>query len=189
MPDLGGPAWRRVRAKARRGASPSLSLHTLMSLDSSETVRYKRNHFSARLPKHFTYSLSHCWLTEMQPGLWRVGFTNFATRMLGEVVEFDFEVKAGDEVAVAQVVGWIEGFKAVSDIFCVAQGTFECINESAAENSELICSDPYGEGWLYQVSGKPDPQTADVDGYVEHLDRTIDKMLEKPWQSGEVGPP
>ena len=159
-----------------------------MSLDPTETLRYNRNHFSARLPKHFTYSLSHFWLTELGPGQWRVGLTNFATRMLGEIVEFDFEVKSGDAVAIAQVIGWIEGFKAVSDVFCVASGSFEAVNEAAAENSEVICSDPYDGGWLYQISGEPDPQTVDVHGYVEHLDRTIDKMLEKPWQSGEIRP-
>ena len=61
-----------------------------MSADPQDTVRFKRNHFSARLPRDCLYSLSHSWLLEHTPGHWRVGLTTFATRMLGEIVEFDF---------------------------------------------------------------------------------------------------
>ena len=41
----------------------------------------------------------------------------FATRMLGEVVEFDFEVAPGDSIEEGQAIGWFEGFKAVSDLY------------------------------------------------------------------------
>ena len=56
--------------------------------------------------------------------VWRVGFTKFATRVLGEPVEFDFEVKLEDELSVGQVIGWIEGFKAVTDLFCPMEGRY-----------------------------------------------------------------
>ncbi len=57
-------------------------------------------------------------------GLWRVGFTKFATRMLGDFVEHAFEPKVGDPVTVGQTIGWVEGFKALTDLYCVADGTF-----------------------------------------------------------------
>ena len=157
--------------------------------ESEEVVRFKRNHFSARLPRNRLYCLSHSWLLEHAPGHWRVGLTSFATRMLGEIVEFDFEVSSGGKVAVADVIGWIEGFKAVSDVYCAASGVFREVNPAAVENAEVICKDPYGEGWIYSIEGEPDPQAVDVDGYVEQLDKTIDKMLEKPWKSGAVNNP
>ena len=156
---------------------------------SQEIVRFKRNHFSTRLPRNRLYCLSHSWLLEHAPGHWRVGLTSFATRMLGEIVEFDFEVSSGGKVAVADVIGWIEGFKAVSDVYCAASGVFREVNPAAVENAEVICKDPYGEGWIYSIEGEPDPQAVDVDGYVEQLDKTIDKMLEKPWKSGAVNNP
>ena len=109
--------------------------------------------------------------------------------MLGEIVEFDFEVPSGRQVEVAEVVGWIEGFKAVSDIYCVVTGVFGEVNPDATENPELIGKDPYGCGWLYSITGTPDPQAVDVHGYVDHLNKTIDKMLEKPWKSGEITNP
>ena len=45
--------------------------------------------------------------------------------MLGEVVELGFEVAADAPVKTADVIGFIEGFKAVSDLFCVVDGRFE----------------------------------------------------------------
>ena len=157
-----------------------------MSAPSVVVFRFIRYHFATRLPTSYTYTLAHFWLREDSADAWRIGMTSFATRMLGEIVEFDFEVESDQKVAVAQVIGWIEGFKAVSDIFCVSDGHFLGVNPIAAEDTEAICRDPYGDGWLYSVRGRPDPGVLSVDGYVEHLNRTIDKMLEQPWKSGNL---
>ena len=141
------------------------------------TIYYKRSRFLTHLPEGRLYTRSHSWLFELRPGVWRVGLTRFASRMLGDVVEFGFSVKSGDSVAVGQGVGWIEGFKAISDIYCVAQGEFLGANPALDADITLLDSKPYGEGWLYDVQGAPDPETVDVNGYVAILDATIDKML------------
>ena len=54
----------------------------------SETLEYKRGRFGTRLPAERRYTRSHYWLKQTEAGLWRVGFTKFAARMLGDVVEF-----------------------------------------------------------------------------------------------------
>lgn len=150
-----------------------------MSQPAQEFIRFKRNKFSARLPAGHRYTRSHFWLAEQEPGLWRVGLTTFATRMLGEIVEFDFEVKPGDVLKPGQIVGWIEGFKAVSDLFCVATGAFEDGNPEIKANASLITSEPYDRGWLYRIRGEPDPESLPVLGYTEYLGATIDQMLNK----------
>ena len=61
---------------------------------------------------------------EGDEGLWRVGFTKFATRMLGELVEANFAVQSGDPVSPGDRLGDVEGFKAASDVFCVMDGAF-----------------------------------------------------------------
>ena len=161
-----------------------------MADPSSEVIRYRRNHFSTRLPAGYRYTRSHFWLRHDEPecskgetASWRIGLTGFAARMLGEIVEFEFEVGSGDPVRVAQTIGWIEGFKAVSDLISIAEGSFAESNRAAVEDPELICTRPYDDGWLYRVLGSPDVASMDVDGYVSFLDATIDKMLEKPWRS------
>jgi len=142
-----------------------------------ETVAYKRSRFSTRLPLEYRYTPSHYWLRESEPGLWQVGFTKFAARMLGEMVEFDFKVQPGARIEPGQVIGWTEGFKAMSDIYSAASGEFLGANPALADAITLIDHDAYGSGWLYSVRGAPDPRHTDVNGYIAVLDATIDAML------------
>ena len=143
-----------------------------------EFVRFKHARFSARLPSHFRYSLSHYWKVEEEgsEGIWRVGFTKFATRMLGELVEARFEVEKDGAVSSGQQIGYVEGFKAASDLFCVMEGEFEQGNPILDEDACIVKSSPYVDGWLYSVKGDPEETSVDVHGYVEHLEVLIEKM-------------
>ena len=78
-----------------------------------------------------------------------------------------------------EIIGSIEGFKAISDLYCVAEGTFQGGNPALAEKIELVTNDPYGAGWLYVVEGSPDANCGDLPMYRELLDGTIDRILEK----------
>jgi glycine cleavage system H protein len=145
--------------------------------DPEKVILYRRNRFQSRLPKGRRYTASHFWLDEEERGLWRVGFTRFATRMLGDIVEQGFETKVGAEVKVGQTIGWVEGFKALTELYSVADGTFEGGNPDLDGDPSLIDKDPYGKGWLYRVRGTPEPNSVAVEGYIGILDATIDKML------------
>lgn len=144
-----------------------------------KTLHYKRSHFATQLPVDFLYSPAHGWAARQPDGSWRVGLTKFATRMLGEMVECGFEVKSGAAVASGQIIGWVEGFKAISDIFCIADGNFLEANPILKSKISLVNKDPYGAGWLYAVKGKPDARCMDVNAYRAALDKAIDKILEK----------
>ena len=144
---------------------------------SQTSITYKRSRFSTRLPANYLYTTSHFWLVEVEPTIWQVGLTKFAARMLGDIVEYGFEIKKDQTVEVGQIIGWLEGFKAITDLYCVAAGEFYSVNSFLEEDSEIIKSDPYGKGWLYQVKGKPEPNALNVNGYAQFLDGTIDKML------------
>ena len=152
----------------------------------NDTLYYKRSRFSSRLPIDRLYTPSHFWVAQTEPGVWRVGFTKFATRMLGDLVEHGFGVKAGDAVTVGQTIGWVEGFKALTDIYCVIDGQFVGTNPALEKDVTLTDSDPYGEGWLYAARGVPEPNSVDVHGYTQLLDLTIDKMQEKAGEGGSA---
>lgn len=141
------------------------------------SVQYKRSRFSTRLRADRLYTASHSWLMEHDGGIWRVGLTKFATRMLGEPVELDYEVEVQGSVRQGEIVGWIEGFKAVTDLFCPMDGSFAGGNPELADDIALIQSDPYARGWLYAVGGDRPDDALEVNGYVDILDSTIDKML------------
>lgn len=146
---------------------------------SRDYVVYKRSRFSTRLPFGRLYTASHFWIQLEDDDLCRVGFTKFATRMLGDLVEYGFEVQPGDPIRVGQIIGWVEGFKAATDLFGVIEGTFEGENNGLEKNIGWLRSDPYGKGWLYRARGSVEPNAVSVEGYVGVLDTTIDRIQGK----------
>ena len=144
-----------------------------------ETSFYKRSNFVTHLPVDRLYSPSHVWLAREGDDAWKIGFTKFATRMLGEIVDHQWEKVPGDPVKSGEIIGSIEGFKAISDVYCVVTGIFDGGNPALRDGIEVVSSDPYGAGWLYIVKGAPDTNCLDVHGYRALLDTTIDRILEK----------
>ncbi len=114
---------------------------------------------------------------EQADGVWRVGFTKFATRMLGEPVELDYEVELNGAVRKGEIVGWVEGFKAVTDLYCPMDGAFAGGNPVLADDIATVQTDPYQRGWLYAINGTRPDDAVDVGGYTDILDCAIDKML------------
>ncbi|MCB1228542.1 MAG: glycine cleavage system protein H [Verrucomicrobiales bacterium] len=141
-------------------------------------ARFKHARFSARLPEGFRYSRSHYWMAPVagEEGLWRVGFTKFATRMLGELVDCGWKPALGEAVTPGQVIGWVEGFKAASDVYCVMDGAFESGNPYLQQDACIVRTDPYEVGWLYAVRGQPEAESLDVQGYISLLNATITRM-------------
>ena len=153
-------------------------------------IRFKHARFSARFPDSFRYSRSHYWMAPVggEEGLWRVGFTKFATRMLGELVDCEWKTPPEGGVAPGDNIGWVEGFKAASDVYCVMQGRFAGGNPALQEDACIVRTDPYEIGWLYAVRGEPEPDSLDVHGYVDYLASTIQRMAETThadYQEGE----
>jgi glycine cleavage system H protein len=144
-----------------------------------QTSFYKRSNFVTHLPVDCLYSPSHFWLARLEGDRWQVGFTKFATRMLGEIVDLQFEQQPGDPVAAGEIIGSIEGFKAISDIYCVGDGHFGGGNAALREDIERVGKEPYGAGWLYEFTGIPDTKCVSLQSYRQLLDATIDRILEK----------
>jgi glycine cleavage system H protein len=147
-----------------------------MAKASIKTLLYRRAHFVTQLPVSYRYSASHAWVARQGKDLWRVGFTKFATRMLGEAVDHHFEVEPRAPVQPGQIIGWVEGFKAISDLYCLVRGRFVEGNPDLKLQNSLINLDPYISGWLYAVKGEPDDKTMDVHAYRDLLDETINRL-------------
>lgn len=146
--------------------------------DPADVVRFRHTHFTARFPVGHRYAPSHFWMApaEDRPGVWRVGMTRFATRMLGELVEMVLDVPAGATIAAGERLGTVEGFKAVSDLYSVMEGELLGTNPLLTAEACLTHSDPHGAGWLYEVRGLPAEGHLDVHAYVELLADSIDRL-------------
>lgn len=154
--------------------------HLDLRVSTEERRLYRRGNFATRLPAGHLYTPSHAWLAKAPDGpegRWRVGLTKFALRMLGELVEIQFTAAPGAAVQPGDVLGSVEGFKALSDIFCVGNGVFAGANAEVAADADLVGRDPYGAGWLYAFDGAPDARSLDARGYRQLLDETIDRLM------------
>lgn len=140
-------------------------------------LSFQRAKFKTRLPLGRLYTPGHMWLRESGDGRWEVGLTRFATRMLGEPVEIDFELEPGAAVERGQPVGWLEGFKAVSDLYAPMEGRFDGGNPGLDTDLDAVRKAPYGAGWLFALRGTPGEDAVDAEGYASFLEATIDRML------------
>lgn len=140
-------------------------------------LSFERAKFRTRLPRGHVYTAGHMWLQETQPLRWHVGLTRFALRMLGEPVDLDFEATSGSEVAKGQVVGWLEGFKAVTDLYSPMTAEFLGPNPELENGLDAVHRSGYQRGWLFALGGELDPDCLDVDRYAGLLTETIDRMV------------
>ena len=101
------------------------------------------------IPEDLYYSEEHEWV-RIEGDVAIVGITDFAQEQLGDIVYVDLP-SVGDRVESGSVVGELESTKSVSDIFSPLSGEVVAVNESLDGASEVINSDPYGEGWLVKI--------------------------------------
>ncbi|TSA53945.1 MAG: glycine cleavage system protein GcvH [Actinobacteria bacterium] len=95
------------------------------------------------------YSRSHEWVLVDGESA-RVGITDHAQDALGQIVDVQLP-SIGDSVIAGKAVAEVESSKSVSDIGSPVSGTVVLVNELLADQPELINSDPFGAGWLFEV--------------------------------------
>lgn len=113
-------------------------------------------------PEDLAYTREHEWVRRAggESGA-RVGITDFAQRSLGDIV-FVTLPEVGAAVAAGQPCGELESTKSVSDVFAPVSGTVSAVNAALEASPELVNSDPYGEGWMFEVSLSSEGEVADL---------------------------
>lgn len=104
------------------------------------------------VPDELKFTAEHEWVRTTEGGTTvRVGITDFAQEALGDVVYVSLP-EPGTQVAQGAAFGEVESTKSVSDIYAPLAGTITARNGSLDGQPELINSDPYGEGWLVEIT-------------------------------------
>jgi glycine cleavage system H protein len=104
------------------------------------------------IPENLHYTKEHEWVAETATaGTIRMGITDFAQSALGDIVYVQMP-KVGEPVVADKVCGEVESTKSVSEIFAPVSGTITAVNEALSDTPELLNSQPYGEGWLVEIS-------------------------------------
>ena len=109
------------------------------------------------MPDDLRFSNDHEWVRAIEDGCWRVGITDYAQDSLGDVV-FVEPPAVGSAVGAGDTCGEIESTKSVSEVYSPVSGTVTAVNPALTDDPALLNSDPYGEGWIYEM--RPDDPTA-----------------------------
>lgn len=104
----------------------------------------------ATYPEDLRYTSDHEWVRESGAGVVRVGITHYAQDALGDVVYVSLPA-VGDVVEAGGSCGEVESTKSVSDLYAPLPGTITAVNDALDATPELVNSDPYGEGWMYEL--------------------------------------
>jgi glycine cleavage system H protein len=122
-------------------------------------------------PQELRYTSDHEWVRVGNGDTVRVGITSFAQDALGDVVYVNLPT-VGDAVTVGDSCGEIESTKSVSDLYSPLTGEVTAVNAALDGTPELVNSEPYGEGWMFEIT-MSDPaqleELMDADAYTAQL--------------------
>ena len=104
-------------------------------------------------PENLKYTSEHEWVRTPgdTEGTVRVGITDFAQDALGDIVYVSLP-QVGDTITAGDTCGELESTKSVSDIYAPVTGEVVSTNGALDQTPELVNSDPYEAGWLFEVS-------------------------------------
>ncbi|MFC5652803.1 glycine cleavage system protein GcvH [Paenibacillus solisilvae] len=114
--------------------------------------------------ENLVYSDEHEWVLAVEGQIVRVGITDYAQSLLGDIVFVEFP-ETGTAVTAGESIGSIESVKTVSELYCPVSGTVTKVNQTLMEQPELVNGEPYEGGWIVEV---------EVDGNVENA---LNKLL------------
>ncbi len=124
------------------------------------------------IPGDLKFLKSHEWARLEDDGTVRVGISEHAQELLGDLVYVELP-EVGARVDADTGAAVVESVKAASDIYPPVAGEVTAVNEALNDQPELINEDAYGEGWLFVI--KPDDKDdldnlLDPDAYAELLE-------------------
>jgi glycine cleavage system H protein len=123
-------------------------------------------------PDDLKYTAEHEWVRTPgeSAGSVRVGITDYAQDALGDIVYVQLP-EVGETVTAGAAVGELESTKSVSDVYSPVTGEVVARNDALDATPELVNSDPYGDGWLFEVV------VGEADSGVELLDAAAYQQL------------
>jgi glycine cleavage system H protein len=102
------------------------------------------------IPSGYFYTKDHEWLMRKEDGNVLIGITDYAAKMLHDIVYVTLPSK-GQLFTKKGVLGQVESVKTVSDIYSPISCTVLASNERLTKEPEIVSSSPYREGWMLEV--------------------------------------
>ena len=111
-----------------------------------------------------------------------IGMTDFFQKEAGDIVFVDLPDEE-DEVSQGEVCGKIQSRKWIGKLVAPVSGEIVEINEDLEEDTSLINSDPYGDGWILVIEASSlDEELGNLihgDAVADFIDRQLKKAEEE----------
>lgn len=116
-------------------------------------------------PEDVRYTAEHEWVRPTDGGF-RIGITSYAQDQLGDVVFVELPA-VGSTVSKGDVLVEVESTKSVGEVYAPFGGTVTAVNEAVVDSPELVNQEPYGAGWLFELSDvdESDAEFLDAEAY------------------------
>jgi len=93
-----------------------------------------------------------------------VGITDFGQQQLSDITSVDLPEPDEHHYEAGEEIGVIESAKTSADFHAPVSGTITATNTELLSTPELINSDPYGRGWIVEIT--PDSM-AEISGLMD----------------------
>ena len=103
-----------------------------------------------KTPADLKYSKNDEWI-RIEGDEVVLGITDYAQDQLSDIVFVEILALEGDSLAKGEVCVVVESVKAAADVYMPVTGEITAINETLADNPELINEDPFGNAWLLKI--------------------------------------
>lgn len=101
-------------------------------------------------PAELKFTTSDEWV-KLEGATATLGISDYAQNQLSDIVYVEINVEPGDGIKKNSVCAILESVKAAADVSCPVSGSVSEINESLADNPELVNTDPYVGAWMIKV--------------------------------------
>ncbi len=122
------------------------------------------------------YMETHEWVKDEGNGIWKMGISDYAQKMLHEISYIQFE-DVNDEFSKGDVIVVVEALKATGDVYA----PFDCIllenNETLDDDPEIISRSPYEDGYLVKIKAINEDKSKLISP--EEYKKVIEKELEE----------
>jgi len=115
----------------------------------------------SEIPGDLKFMKSHEWARVEDDGRIRVGISDHAQELLGDLVYVELP-NVGDEVEQGGAVAVVESVKAASDVYAPVAGKVVEVNAALADKPETSNEDAFGEGWLFVLQPSDTDQLAEL---------------------------
>lgn len=112
----------------------------------------------SQLPEELKYLSTHEWV-RVEGDVATVGITDHAQNAMGDLVYVEVP-EVGQQLSAGDEAGVVESVKAASDIYAPVSGEVVAVNEGLEDEPELVNTNPYGDGWMFQIK-MSDPSDLD----------------------------